>query len=74
MTNGQAMIIFENINSDAYTINEKGLAIHQILSMATLNGVSKDKIQRAFIWLWDKHCEMAEPIDLLMENEGCQNT
>ena len=49
MTNGQAMMIFENINSDAYTINEKGLAIHQILSMATLNGVSKDKIQRAFI-------------------------
>jgi hypothetical protein len=69
MTNGQAMMIFENINSDAYTINEKGLAIHQILSMATLNGVSKDKIQRAFIWLWHQHFEMNDPVDLLTEDE-----
>ena len=70
MTNGQAMLIFENIDSDAYTVNEKGWAIHQILSMATLNSVSKEKIQRAFIWLWHQHFEMADPVDVLEEGRA----
>lgn len=69
MTNGQAMLIFENINSDEYTVNEKGLAIHQILSMATLNGVSKEKIHRAFIWLWHQHFEIAGAYDVIGDIE-----
>lgn len=69
MTNGQAMVIFENINSDQYSVEEKGWAIHQILSMATLNSVSKEKIKIAFIWLWHQHFQINDPIAIIGEGE-----
>lgn len=38
---GEAWAIFHNIDSDKYTVEEKGLAIKVILDMETHNSVTK---------------------------------
>lgn len=67
MTNGQAVAIIQDINSDKYTVNEKGLALHQILSMATTNGITKQEFKNALMWLWHQHFEMADPVGVIGE-------
>lgn len=68
MTNGQALTIIDNINSEKYTINEKGLAIYRVLSMETTNGVTKKLFKKALMWLWHQHFELAVPVDVLGED------
>lgn len=42
--------IFDNIESDKYTEIQKVIAINEVLKLETHNGVSKDKIIKAFRW------------------------
>lgn len=67
MTNGLAIAILEQINSEKYSINEKGLAIYKVLSMETINGITKAQLKKALMWLWHQHFEMADPVDILEE-------
>lgn len=52
MTYGRAIAIMEQIESEKYTVEEKGLAIHTVLSMETTNGVKKDTFKKALNWMW----------------------
>ena len=58
MNNGKAVAIFRNIKSDKYTVNEKGVAIIQVLSMATTNSITKVDFKNALAWLWNEHFEI----------------
>lgn len=69
MTRAQAYKIFRNLLSEDYTVEEKGLAMHQILSMATMNGITKVELVNALIWLWHQHFEMKGVFDVLDEEE-----
>lgn len=42
MNNGKAMAIFRQIESEAYSDNEKGEAIYRVLNMETHNSITKD--------------------------------
>ena len=55
---GQAYKILDNIDSDEYTAEEKGVAIRIVLDMATHNGVSKAVLLKALNWLWNEHFEL----------------
>lgn len=52
MNIGKANAIFENIESDRYTEEEKLIAIKMVLNMPTHNGIKKDTILNAFRWLY----------------------
>lgn len=52
-----ACAIFRNIESDEYTENEKGLAIKLVLSMETINSITKQDLKNALAWLWSQHFE-----------------
>lgn len=54
-----AYTIFNNINSDEYTDQEKLLSIKDILSLATHNSITKDSIIFAFRWMYDYCLEEA---------------
>ncbi len=53
MNIGKACAIFDQINSDKYTEQEKLNAIKQVIEMPTHNGVTKDTILNAFRWFFD---------------------
>lgn len=53
MNIGKACAIFDQINSDKYTEQEKLNAIKQVIEMPTHNGVTKYKILNAFRWFFD---------------------
>lgn len=55
---GEAYKILENIDSERYTAEEKGVAIRIILDMETHNGVSKTVLLRVLNWLWNEHYEL----------------
>ena len=51
--------IFNNINSDEYTDQEKLHSIKDVLSLVTYNGITKNSIISAFRWLYDYCIEEA---------------
>lgn len=53
MNIGKACAIFEEIDSDKYTDNEKLIAIHEVLQMPTHNGITKYDIIKAFRWFFE---------------------
>lgn len=57
---GQAYKILDNINSDEYTVDEKAMAIREILDMETHNGVTKAVLLKAMNWLWNEHYELID--------------
>lgn len=57
---GQAYKILDNINSDEYTVDEKAMAIREILDMETHNGVTKPVLLKAMNWLWNEHYELID--------------
>lgn len=61
MNCGKACAIFEQLESDKYSENEKLTAIKEVLDMPTHNGVTKDKILSAFRWLYELAVEEVEP-------------
>lgn len=58
MTRAQAYLIFRDLANDKYTVEEKGYAIHLILSLATMNGITKVELVNALNWLWHQHFEL----------------
>jgi len=56
----QALLIFDNIESDAFTNDEKAIAIRFVLDMPTKNSVTKDSICKAFSWMWNKYYVIEE--------------
>lgn len=48
---GKACAIFMQIESDKYTVEEKGMAILEVLKMPTHNGVTKDSMLRVIKFL-----------------------
>ena len=61
MNIGKACAIFEQLESDKYSENEKLTAIKEVLDMPTHNGITKDKILGAFRWLYELAVEELEP-------------
>ena len=61
MNCGKACAIFEQLESDKYSENEKLTAIKEVLDMPTHNGITKDKILGAFRWLFKRAVEDVEP-------------
>ena len=63
MNIGKARAIFEQIDNDKYSVEEKGMAILKIISMPTDNSVRKEYYKRALAWLWNEHFELEEQED-----------
>lgn len=63
MNIGTAVKIFNNIFDDAYTIEEKGLAIRKVIDMETYNGITRCKMLVCMNWMWE------QIFDLKQENE-----
>lgn len=61
MNIGKACAIFEQLESDKYSENEKLTAIKEVLDMPTHNGITKDKILGTFRWLYELAVEELEP-------------
>lgn len=61
MNIGKACAIFEQIQKEKYSDNEKLWAIKEVLDMPTHNGITKDKILSAFRWLFERAVEDVEP-------------
>lgn len=55
---GEAYSIFEYIDSDKYTAEEKGLAIRTVLDMETHNSITKLMLMKVLGWLWSEHFEI----------------
>lgn len=53
MNIGKACAIFEQIESDKYTEQDKLQAIKEVIAMPTHNGITKDEILKAFRWLFN---------------------
>lgn len=60
MNLSEACIIFENIDSPDITDIQKGLAIHEVLSMPTHNSITKTMMLKVIKWLFDKCYEVEE--------------
>ena len=60
---GRAMAIFNNINSDKYSVNEKAMAIYRVMHMETHNAVPKASMLEVIRWLWDRQFELVEGAD-----------
>ena len=57
---GKAMAIFNNINSDKYSVNEKAMAIYRVMHMETHNAVTKASMLEVIRCLWDRQFELVE--------------
>lgn len=49
---GKARAIFEQIDSDDYTDEEKACAIFMVNNMETKNSVTKESMTKVINWLW----------------------
>lgn len=56
----RATAVFEDINSDEYSDEEKALAIYDVIKMPTHNGVKKDSMLSVIKWLWHKIYEIED--------------
>lgn len=63
---GRAVAIFNNIDNDKFSDEEKALAIYDVMNMPTHNGVTKEAAFKALSWLWHKAFELEQEGD---ENE-----
>ena len=57
MSIGEAFVIFNDLDSEIITVEQKGLAIKMILDMETHNSVTKAMLMKALRWLWNEHFE-----------------
>lgn len=60
MNIGTACAIFEQLDSDKYTDEEKALAIYKVMNMPTHNSITKADMLKAIKWLLDKCYEITE--------------
>lgn len=54
MNIGKACGIFEQLDSDKFTDEEKALAIYEVMNMPTHMSVTKYCMLKAIKWLWNK--------------------
>jgi len=57
---GKAVAIFLNINSEHYTLDEKGLAIYKVLSMPIHNSIKKSEMLAVIKFLFYKIWHLEE--------------
>ena len=57
------MAIFNNINNDKYSVNEKAMAIYRVMHMETHDAVTKASMLEVIRWLWDRQFELVEGAD-----------
>ena len=57
---GKACAIFMQINSDAYSKEEKALAIYHVLKMPTHNGINKGKLLDVIRYLFEQQWEVED--------------
>ena len=62
MTYGHAIAVIKSLNSPdpEADVMEKAEAIHKILSMETINSVTKQDLLRCVKWLWNRCFELEE--------------
>ncbi len=60
MNIGKAIAIFANIESSAYTDEEKGTAIMQVALMPTHNGITKTAMLKVIWWLLNLAFDLPE--------------
>ncbi len=60
MSIGKAVVICENLDSDEYSIEDKLLAVHEVMNMPTHMGVVKDTLIGIIRWLWNFNLEVGE--------------
>lgn len=60
MNIGKAVAIFEQLDSDKYSDEEKAIAIYEVMNMSTHNSVTKANMLEAIKWLFDKCYEIME--------------
>lgn len=60
MNIGKAVAIFANIESDKYTVEEKGTAIMQVTQMPTHNGITKIAMLKVIWWLLNLAFDLPE--------------
>lgn len=65
MNKGKACAIFRNLTSDEYSISEKALAIHTVLQMETINGITKVELCNALKWLWNSGTDWIKRSDAI---------
>lgn len=53
MNIGKARAIFDQIDSDKYTEDEKAVAIYIVMAMETKNSVTKESMVNAMRWMWN---------------------
>lgn len=53
-----AIYIIDNIDSDAFDDEQKGLAIMEVKNAETLNSVTKKDLLKVINWLFDKCFEV----------------
>ena len=63
MNLGLAMAIWQHIDSNQYSILEKGAAIKMIHDMETHNSVTKNSMLNVIGWMWDQIFIEAEVSD-----------
>lgn len=54
MNIGEAIAIFEQLDSDKYTDEEKALAIYKVMNMPTNNSITKVMLLKAVKYLWNE--------------------
>lgn len=64
MTIGKAVAIFANIESDKYTVEEKGTAIMLVSQMVTHNGITKTEMLKVIWWLLNMCFDLPEGTDI----------
>lgn len=57
---GEACAIFDNIETDEYTDEEKGRAIYEVIRMPTHNSITKSAMLDVIRWLLDMVFELPE--------------
>lgn len=60
MNIGKAVAICENLDSEEYSLEEKALAIHEVMNMPTHMSVKKDTLVGMIKWLWNFNLEVSE--------------
>ncbi len=67
MNAGKALAIVKQINSDKYTDEEKAMAIHIAMNMATLMCVTKLELIEVIKWIWHMAYEFVEEKEVAEE-------
>lgn len=63
MNVGKACAIFEQLDSDKYTDEEKAVAIYKVMNMPTHNSITKAAMLKAIKWFFDK-CYEVKGVDI----------